>query len=342
LKNTEFHCLPTAIGSVPQIEPAAACEQVFTYLPEIPAWPQLPRRSFLENMYVQYSQGFPGVVVTEDRIYVDRERESDQELEALYLAYLENDASGYGIDSDHASGLHTFLQHADIRPLAVKGQVTGPISWGLTVTDQNRRSVIYDDTLADAAAKLLRLKAAWQEQQLRALCPNTIVFLDEPYLVSFGSAFVSLSRETVITLLNETLGGITGISGIHCCGNTDWSVVLGTNLDILSYDTYNYAESLSLYPDEVKSFLGRGGAIAWGIVPNEIESVNRESVASLRDRLEAALAPFTHMGIPFRELLTHSLLTPSCTLSTLESDEMAARTLEMLNELSAEIRRKYL
>ena len=342
IKSTEFNCLPTAIGSVPQTDPEAACRQVIEYLRDIPAWPQLPRRSFRENMYVQYSEGFPGAVVTDDRIYVDKALDNDKTLEALYQAYLENDFTGYGIGEEYAAGLHAFLKHSEIRPLAVKGQVTGPISWGLSVTDQNRQSVIYDDTLADAAAKLLRLKAAWQERKLRELCPNTIIFVDEPYMVSFGSAFVSLSREKVITLLNETLGGIGGLRGVHCCGNTDWSVILATDIDILSYDTYNYAESLSLYPAEVKAFLARGGAIAWGIVPNETDSLIKESAASLRDRLEAAIAPFTRHGIPFRELLAHGLLTPSCTLSSLDSDERAGQTLELLGGLSEEIRRKYL
>ncbi|GAH14871.1 unnamed protein product, partial [marine sediment metagenome] len=46
-------------------------------------------------------------------------------------------------------------------------------------------------------------------------------------------------------------------------------MLLSTKIDILSFDAYNYAQSLSLYPSEVKSFLDRKGNIAWGIVPND-------------------------------------------------------------------------
>ena len=58
----------------------------------------------------------------------------------------------------------TFFCELDLgQPPVVKGQVTGPVSWGLTVADQNRKPVLYDDVLAEAVAKHLRLKATWSE-----------------------------------------------------------------------------------------------------------------------------------------------------------------------------------
>ncbi|GAG44806.1 unnamed protein product, partial [marine sediment metagenome] len=217
-----------------------------------------------------------------------------------------------------------------------------PISWGLTVTDDSQRSIIYDDTLADAAARLLRLKAAWQEKALNQISRITIIFVDEPYMASYGSAYVSLSRDKVISLLEEVFRGISGLKGVHCCGNTDWSVLLATSVDILSFDAYNYAQSLSLYPAEIKQFLEREGTIAWGIIPNDEESLVKESVASLKDRLEEAIAPFTRNGIRFKQLIEQGLLTPSCGLTSLATEEAAARALELLVELSAKIRKQYI
>jgi methionine synthase II (cobalamin-independent) len=98
---------------------------------------------------------------------------------------------------------------------------------------------------------------------------------------------------------------------------------------------------VSLYPAEIKKFLDKGGAIAWGIVPNDEESLARESAASLQDRLEEAMAPFTRNGVRIRELIRQGLLTPSCGLASL-SEEAAARALELLTELSARIRKRYL
>lgn len=337
----ELNGLATAIGSMPQVEPREACSLVLKYLSEIPAWPQLPKKSFLENMYVQFSEGFPGVNVEGDRIWVDRSQDLSIPLEQLYSAYLENRME-YGETSDKcAAGLHAFLEQGKGKGRkAVKGQVTGPISFGLSVTDQNRRPLLYDEVLADAIAKHLRLKAAWQEKALRSVCSKTIISVDEPYLASMGSAFVSFPREQVVTLLEEVLGGISGLKAIHCCGNTDWSVVLQTSLDILSFDAYNYAETLALYPDEVKSFLNRGGVIAWGIVPNDEQALNKETKASIGDRLEGAMKLLSKKGISFDTIKSQCLITPSCSLAAI-SIKAAAGALELTAAVSADFRKKH-
>jgi methionine synthase II (cobalamin-independent) len=336
----EFNCLPTIIGSMPHTDPAAACAQVLTYLKDIPAWPQLPRRAFEENMNAQFSEGFPGIRLTDDRLYVDRAQDLDDELERFYTAYLDDDVDKYPTSPDYAAGLHAFLAAKGLTPLAVKGQITGPLTWGLSVTDETGKAILYDDLLGDAVAKFLRLKAGWQEKRLAELSPNTIIFVDEPYMASFGSVAVPVSKEKVAGLIDEVFRGIKGIKGIHCCGNTDWSAIVGTSLDILSFDAYNYAESLSLYPREVRAFLDRKGVIAWGIIPNDDQSLGKENAAALKDRLEAAMAPFTCDGFAFKQLLAQSILTPSCTLASLASPDASARALELLVELSRIMRAK--
>lgn len=333
--------LATAVGSMPHTDPQPAWELIERYLPAIPAWPQLPNRAFHENMYVQYSEGFPGIVLQgEERVYVDRGRALDEGLERLYLSYLQNDLDAYAISSTYAAGLQSMLA-SDLRgAVAVKGQVTGPISWGLSVTDQARRPVLYDEVLADALAKHLRLKAAWEERALSSLNPRTIIFVDEPYLSALGSAFVSVSREQVVELLEEVLLGIQCLKGVHCCGNTDWSVLLETSIDILNFDAYNYAESLSLYPDAVMSFLDRGGILAWGIVPNEEKALAAETPESLTSRLEEAMALLVRKGIDQELLIKRCLLTPSCGLGGLTADQ-AAHALELAASLSEALRARY-
>ncbi len=336
--------LPTAIGSLPLSDPAQAWAWTLRYLPQIPVWAQLSRRSYLENMYAQFSENFPGIVVDleAERTYVDHMRDLDRDLERLYLAYLENDLE-YGVLSpDYAAGLHYLLDTEgllEVTPVAVKGQVTGPISWGLTVTDQNRRPLLYDEMLADAIAKHLRVKAAWQEQRLKTIAPQTIIFVDEPYMSSFGSGFVSLGRDQVLTLLEEVFAGIEGLKGVHCCANTDWSVLLDTSVDILSLDAYEYAESLSLYPDAVAAFLERGGVIAWGIVPAS-SAVMDETVDSLLDRLHEAMDLLVQKGLSLDKLLAAGLVTPSCGTGSLDP-QVAERALALTAEVSAQMRARY-
>ncbi len=195
--------------------------------------------------------------------------------------------------------------------------------------------------LADAVGRHLRLKAAWQERELRQLHPTTMIFLDEPYMSSFGSAYVAVTREQAISLIEEVLDGLEGLKGIHCCGNTDWSLILSTSIDILSFDTYDYAESLSLYPAEVESFLRRGGIIAWGIVPREGEKLAYETSASLVERLHQAMELLVRKGISFDALLAAALVSPVCGLGSISLD-WAERTLALTTGVSAQMRKRYL
>ncbi len=337
----ELNGLATAIGSMPNVEPREACSLVLKYLHDVPFWPQLPRKSFLENMYVQYSEGFPGVIVEGERIWVDRSKDLSSPLERLYAAYLENNIEYGAISAGYAGGFHAFLKEAKQKgQKAVKGQVTGPISFGLSVTDQNRRPILYDEVLADAIAKHLRLKAAWQEKMLKTISPRTIIFVDEPYLHSVGSAFVSISREQVVNLIGEVLSGISGLKAVHCCGNTDWSMVLQTPLDILSFDAYDHSETLALYPSEVKNFLNRGGVIAWGIVPNNEQVLAKETASSLGDRLEEAMSLLAKKGINPDIMKSQCLITPSCGLDSV-SVETAKRALGLVAAVSADFRKRH-
>ena len=332
--------LPTAIGSLPHTDPRKACSLIAKYLPEIPLWPQLPKRSFLENMYVQYSEGFPGLVLDQNKIYVNLSRGFEKTLEKLYAAYLENKIEEFAIGERYAAGLYEFIGHRQEHTSAVKGQVTGPITWGMTVTDENRRPVLYDETAADAVVKLLNMKARWQEKKLREFSDNTIIFLDEPYMSSIGSALVSISREHVIELLEGAFDGIKGLKGIHCCGNTDWSLILDTSVDIVSFDAYTYSHTIALYQEALEKFLDGGGILAWGIVPHEEKAVNNEAVSTLLDRLTDAMAGIERKGIKRNKIIEQSLLTPACGLGAV-SEEVAEHMLSMLSELSLAFRNKY-
>jgi len=337
--NFEFGCLPTAIGSMPHTNSGEACSIIMKCLPDIPAWPQLPQRSPKENMIIQFSEGFPGVVIDGDKIHIEPSADFESELEQIHIDCEQDNAREYGISTEYAAGLHAFLSKATGSKI-VKGQVTGPITWGLRVTTQDGLGILYDETLAETAAKFLRLKASWQEDILRGISPNTIIFVDEPYLVSLGSVFTPIPEEKVPALLEEVIKGIKGLKGLHCCGNTNWSVLLDTKIDILSFDAYNYASSLSTHSDKVKSFLEGGGSIAWGIVPNEEEALAKESLSGLRDRLEEAMAPFTRDGVKFRQLIAQGLITPSCGLESL-SPEAASLALELTAKLSRDLRSRY-
>jgi len=336
----DFNCAATIIGAMPYTDAAAACAGIGKYLVDLPAWPQLPMRSNLENMYIQYSQGFPGVVVDGQKISVEHGPGFDHGIEQLYFDWADGKTGGYAIDKEHAAGLYCLASRNNAALPLLKGQITGPISWGLCVTDSTGKGIIYDDTLADAVSKFLKLKAAWLESFMHSFSRDTVIFVDEPYLASLGSAFVALSNDQISGQLNEVLSGIKGIKGIHCCGSTDWSLLLNLPIDVISFDAYNYLDSVLCYTPDLLSFVRKGRSIAWGIVPNDEESLKKETAASLFDRFGDALSHLTGEGLSIRQIVRQGLVTPSCALVSLSPDAVEY-TYGLLTEISSRARRKY-
>lgn len=292
-------------------------------------------------MTAQYSRGFPGMALTGGKLQFSRSATFESALQSLYEAYLSDNYAYCGVTAEYASGLDYFLNIRGFRPPAVKGHVTGPVSWCLGISDETGKSILYDDILADAAARMLAMSGRWQEDQLKHVSPNTLIFIDEPAMSSYGSAFFSLPADKVKTLIKETLSKLTGLKGIHCCGNTDWSLVLDTGIDVLSFDAFNYGESLSLYPAQLSTLLARGGAVAWGIVPGDETACAAETVSSLKDRLEDTVAKATPGGFTFKHMAKSSLLTPSCSLAAM-SEEGAGYALELLAGLSEYMQKRHI
>jgi len=335
--------IATGIGSFPHQGEKEVFPLIFQNFPEIPFWPQLPKRSFLEGMVVQYSQGFPSLRWNEkeQRVWVDPSHEFDKEVEKFYR-YLEGgELKPFEITSDFAKGLRILkdLTSKDHRKQIkyIKGQISGPVTFGLALTDLEGKSIFYDPTLRDILVKHLSMKARWMEKRFNDLFPGipTILFFDEPSLSSFGSAFSGLNREDVVHSLNECFEAVKGFRGVHCCGNTDWSVLLSTNLNILSFDAYGYLETLSLYPKELKAFLERGGILAWGIVPTN-EAILKEDAESLVKRFREGIETLNKKGMD-PALLQRAIITPSCGTASLPVP-LAERVCELTAEVSKRLR----
>jgi methionine synthase II (cobalamin-independent) len=339
----QYPFIATGIGSFPHQDEKEVFRLIFQNFPEIPFWPQLPKRSFLEGMVVQYSGGFPSLKWNEkeQRVWVDASLGFDKEIEKFYQHWEGGNLKPFEITEDFAKGLRILedLASKDQRREMkyIKGQITGPITFGLALTDLEGKSIFYDPTLRDALIKHLSMKARWMEKRFNDLFPGipTIIFLDEPSLSSFGSAFSGLNREDVVHSLNECFGAVKGLRGIHCCGNTDWSVLLSTNLDILSFDAYGYLETLSLYPRELRTFLERGGILAWGIVPTS-EAILKEDAKSLVKRFREGIETLNKKGMdPI--LLQRAIISPSCGTASLPVP-MAERVCKLTAEVSKRLR----
>ena len=339
----QYPFITTGIGSFPHQDEEEVFRLILKTFPEVPFWPQLPKRSFLEGMVVQYSEGFPSFRWNEkeQKVWVDTARGFDREIEKFYHHLEENDIKPFEITEDFAKGLLILkdLASEDHRKEIrfIKGQIVGPITFGLALTDSEGKSIFYDPTLKDVLIRHLSMKARWMEKRFNDLFPGipAIIFFDEPSLSSFGSAFSGLNREDVVHSLDECFEAVKGLRGVHCCGNTDWSVLLSTKLNILSFDAYGYLEALSLYPKELRTFLERGGILAWGIVPTS-EAILKEDAKSLVKRLRECIETLNKKGIdPI--LLQRAIITPSCGTASLPVP-LAERVCHLTVEVSQRLR----
>jgi hypothetical protein len=337
-----FNFVATGIGSLPFTESQAACGLIFRYLPDAPHWPQLPKVSPREGMIEQFLEGAPGVVEQGGKLFL-RPLEPYEEWERFYQGYEEGALDAFAISEERARGFYAFLAEVQRRkpPAFVKGQVTGPITLGLTLKDEAGAAAFFNPNLRDMLVKLAAIKARWQEATIQRLVPGaeTIIVFDEPILSSYGSAFMNVSRDDVINTLREAVSLLEGLQGVHICGNTDWPMIMEIGLDIIHLDAYKDLSSLLLYAEQLRRYLAEGGAISWGIVPTDEEALRAASAADLAARLTQGFEQLAQEGLAQEILARGSLIAPSCGAGSL-SEQAAIRVYQLTKEVSDLLRER--
>ena len=345
-------CFPMLIGSLPLDDHPAASRLVMDYTPAIPLWVQLPVFA-QEGMVPQFLPGMPGAVSRDGKTFIDTAADTfDGELLAFFEDYMAvSEApeqladSRFALTAATGIGVNTLLNtlsRLETAPMAIKGQVTGPVTFCTGVKDQDGRAIFYNETLRDAAVKHLALNARWQIRTLSGPGCPVIVFIDEPALAGFGSSeLISISKQEILACLKEVVDAIHGdggLAGIHVCANTDWSLVLESGVDIINFDAYAYFDRFILYGDQIRTFLDAGGLLAWGIVPTlKPEEIQRETVDSLHAGLMERFRQVEALGVSAATIRRQSFITPSCGLGSLSLD-LATRVLTLTRGLSNAIR----
>jgi len=325
----------TSIGSFPFTNTDEAIDLIFSICGEIPFWPQLPKRSPLENMYSTFLEGVPCLVsdTGKNTVYVDTSQTDG--IEKFYDDISTDNTEAFRITETVAPGFYRFIERLkDIREGVrfIKCQITGPFSIGLGLKDKEGASIIYNSAFYDIIKKAVHMKARWMVNTIKTAYPekDVIIFFDESYIVSFGSAYVSVSKEDVISALNEVAEGLNARTGIHICANTDWSVPFNSNINIVNYDAYTYLDTIFYYEDDLKRFLGRGGQIAPGIVPSIEEGLAASTPDSLKriaDQFQSKIHAATG-----KALSDDLIMTTSCGLGSLTAEE-ARKAMELLRSL---------
>lgn len=348
--------LATGIGSMPFIDPDYAVEVSLKRLMEAPIWPQLPKLGMYEQMEIQYSEGIPCAVIDAEkkRLYFNTAQDYSELFAVFYEGYMTamdpeagtGDCSELAISEQFSKGIYALekrLARNTGKVPFIKVQTTGPCSFALTIVDQNKRAIYYTEEFRDIIVKALAMKCRWQIQKFAPYAERIICFIDEPILSAFGSStYVSVTREDVVALLREVIDAVhadNGIAGIHCCGNTEWSMVIEAGVDIVNFDAFGYGETVALYPEAVKMHLDRGGVLAWGIVPTSA-AIRQQTAETLRAHLEKMMDNLAAKGIDKKQIAAQAMLTPSCGTGSMDPKD-AEKVFETLEELSRVMREKY-
>jgi hypothetical protein len=345
------NCLPLLIGSLPLNSHQEATDLIFKYTPDIPLWPQLPIYKG-EGMMQQFLPGLPGVTEHDEKTFIDTtSTKCEEEMLDFYEEYLgiaegaiPLETSRFQLAGQAAPGFHIFLEKARTAQAsltALKGQTTGPVTFCTGLVDEEGRAIFYNDQLRDAAVKHLAMKARWQVRKMAEICDRTIMFFDEPGLAGLGSsAFITITHDDIVTCLSEVFDGVrseNGLTGVHVCANTEWSVVFESGVDIVSYDAYSYFDKLILYPEHLLKFFTRGGILASGIIPTTPEFIDAENTESLVAKWFRQTEQLQALGIHKDKVYAQTLITPSCGTGAV-SREQAEKVLHLSKSVSERVR----
>ena len=335
--------MATGVGSVPFLDVDTTCQHILKFFPSIPFWPQFVKRSPFEDMTIQASQGFPLIEMNPEKnsLRMKTTDAMDTELISFYEHFMAEDTDYFAVSHEYAVGLYRILELINKSPKNygpfIKGQIVGPITFAGSLIDGKGKSALYNNEIMDTIVKGLAIKALWIVNKMSLSDKRVIIFIDEPYLSGFGSAFAPIQREEVIRLLQEVIEYLRSRSdvlvGIHCCGNTDWSMIIDTGVDIVNFDAFDYMDYFLLYREEILKFLENGGTVAWGVVPTT-SFTGQETLDDLKMQLEKGLNTFYEWGIDRSTVAERSIITPACGVGAIDPDK-AERILELLSGLSS-------
>ncbi|MCL2774391.1 MAG: hypothetical protein FWD71_13720 [Oscillospiraceae bacterium] len=343
--------LSTAIGSMPFNDAEYAIDVSLGSL-DAPIWPQLSAFGLLEQMEIQYSENIPCATVDFEkaRMYFKTDGDYSEAFGEFYEKYESANETGnfefMAISEKYSKGLYTLLnrlQKDGVKLPWLKVQTTGPCSFALTIVDETKRAIYYNEEFRDVIVKAMGMKSRWQIQKFKPFCDNIICFIDEPILSAFGSStYVSVSRDEVVGILSEVIEAVHAegaLAGIHCCGNTEWSILIDAGVDIVNFDAFEYGDTIAMYADSVKKHLENGKMLAWGIVPTSA-AIREQTVESLEERFEKRLDNLASKGIDKNLIISQAIITPSCGTGSLDVAD-AEKVFKMVKELTKRMKEKY-
>ena len=278
------NCRTTAMGIMPHRDIDKAMKLVLSL--DIPFWPQLPHVSFYEDMYVQFSQHFPGIMVDAENKKLNFDSSRFEKELADYSQKMANPET-FVLSEQYSRVYHRFLAENLSDYIAVRGQLIGPVSFGFRVADENDRPIIYNEEVKTILFDFIQRKINAQYRELREKNRNAFVWLDEPGL---GWVFSGLSGYSDVQAKEDYqnfFSGLESIKALHLCANVNLPYLLGMGTELLSFDAYQLELMPRDYAKYIAGFIKHEGILCWGIVPTDSDSLSLQTPQSLVNLLTA-------------------------------------------------------
>jgi hypothetical protein len=310
----EARCGTAAMGIMPHTDVDRALELALGL--DIPFWPQLPKVSIYEDMYVQASQNFPGIAIDFDKERLGfHTARFAQELDE-YFGKMDTPET-FALTAEYSAVFHKFLPKDLGGYRAIRGQSIGPVSFGFKVLDENLKPIIYNDEARAVLFDFIQKKANVQYQVLKERNPNAFVWLDEPGLGYVFSGLSGYNEQQARRDYHDFVAGLEGPKGLHLCAEVNLPYLLELGVEILSFDAYQIGFMPKEYAGNVAEFIKKGGIISWGIVPTDSTVLATQTPETLAERLSDYWNVISEStGLPLNQIAMQALVAPArCCLS---------------------------
>jgi len=302
-------CATTAMGIMPHKDVEKALALALSL--DIPFWPQLPHLSLYEDMYIQTSQNFPGIEIDlEKGKIVFSSEKFYRELDDYFSRM--DDPETYELTSPYSLVWEKFLAQNLEDYRAIRGQVTGPVSFGFKVLDENLKPIIYHEEAKAILFDFVQKKVNGQYQKLKVKNKNAFVWVDEPGLGYIFSGLSGYNELQAKKDYDQFMQGLEGPKGLHLCAEVNLPYLLELGVKILSFDAWQMGFMPKEYVQSVADFISRGGVISWGIVPTEFKILASQNPENLADVLLSYWEVISkNSSLSLEQIAAQALLAPA-------------------------------
>jgi len=348
----EARCGTTAMGIMPHSDIEQALELALGL--DIPFWPQLPNVSLYEDMYVQTSEHFPGITIDFERGRLVFSTARFQEELEDYFTKME-DPETYALTTEYSRVFKKFLSRDLQGYKAIRGQITGPVSFGFKVLDETFKPIIYNEEAKTILFDFIQKKVNVQYQELKAKNQNAFVWVDEPGLGYVFSGLSGYNDQQAKEDYYNFIQGLEGPKGLHLCADVNLPYLLELGIEILSFDAFQIGFMPKEYTQSVAEFIKKGGIISWGIVPTESSVLSTQTPEKLASTLSNYWEVISdNTGLALRQIAEQALIAPArcclrdiatettgkCQIPNVE-EKIVEKAFSFLQEISQIMKEKY-